>query len=127
MLKHQDARFVLFSKLNNAGAHQMGYLLIHRADLAPEVGVVLLALCNDASLLSVACNASQQFLPKAGYLSPSSNEGGSEDRTFNGLDGAYGEMFVEIEIDGADPCLCIRGDLLRDFGWTAELPLQRRV
>ena len=60
------------------------------------------------------------FLPKARYLSASSDKMGGEDGAFNGLDGADGEMFAQIEIDGADPCVCISGDLLCDFGWTAQ-------
>jgi hypothetical protein len=42
VLKHQDARLVLFGKLDNTSAHQMGDILIDIADLTPEVDVVLL-------------------------------------------------------------------------------------
>ena len=52
------------------------------------------------------------------------DKAGSEDRTFNGLDGANGEMGVEIEIDGTDPGVRVGRDLLVNLGWTAELFLQ---
>ena len=58
MLEDKDRCLLLSGKLDNAGTHQMGNLLVHVADLAPEVGIVLFVLCNDASLGSVACNAS---------------------------------------------------------------------
>jgi hypothetical protein len=55
------------------------------------------------------------------------DKAGSEDRTFNGLDGADGEMGVEIEIDRTDPGLRVGRDLLLNPGWTAELFLKGRV
>ena len=58
MLKHQNRCVVLFGKLDNASTHQMCYLLIAVADFAPEIGIVLFAFSNDASLMSVACNLS---------------------------------------------------------------------
>ena len=58
VLKDEDRGPLLSGELDNASAHQMGNLLIHVADLAPEVGIVLFVLCDDASLGSVACNAS---------------------------------------------------------------------
>src|SRR5260370_27686827 len=76
MLEHQDVRLLCLCKLDNAGAHQVRNLLIYRADLAPEVGIVLFILGNDASLGSVACNPSQLSLPKAGYLLAPPDEAG---------------------------------------------------
>ena len=58
MLKDEDRCRVLLGKLDNAGTHQMGNLLVHLLDLAPEVGIVLFVLRDDARLGSVACNAS---------------------------------------------------------------------
>ena len=55
------------------------------------------------------------------------DKAGSEDRTFNGLDGAYGQLGIEIEIDGTDPGVRIGRDLLLNLGWTAELFLEGRV
>ena len=52
------------------------------------------------------------------------DKAGSEDRTFNGLDGADGQMGVEIEIDGTDPGVRVGRDLLLNLGWTAELFLK---
>lgn len=58
VFKHQDGCLMLLSKLDNASTHQMCYLLVYVADLLPEMCIVLLALCDDASLASVACDAS---------------------------------------------------------------------
>ena len=89
VLKHQYGGFVLLGKLDNASAHQMGYLLICVADLAPEICIVLFTFCDNASLASVACNPSELFLPKAIYPSTTSNKRGGEDRTFNSSDRAH--------------------------------------
>jgi hypothetical protein len=59
------------------------------------------------------------FAPCARYLSASSDKTGGEDGTFNRLNGAYGQMLVEIEIDGADAGLR-GGELFRDFRWGSE-------
>jgi hypothetical protein len=67
VLKHQDARPVVVSKLHNASAHKMRERLIAVFDLAPEGGIVLFALGDDARLASVACDAPQLLLPKAVY------------------------------------------------------------
>src|SRR6266568_2608306 len=111
VLEDQHTGPLLAGELDDASAHQVGNMLICVSDLAPEVGIVLFILGNDASLRSVTCNPSEMFLPKARYLSASSDKMGGEDGAFNGLDGADGEMFAQIEIDGADPCVCIGGDL----------------
>ena len=58
MLKDEDRCRVLLGKLDNAGTHQMGNLLVHLLDLAPEVSIVLFAFYENACLRSVACNAS---------------------------------------------------------------------
>ena len=55
------------------------------------------------------------------------NERGGKDRTFNCLDGAYGDVFSEIEIDCTNLCVCVGGDLLLDFAWTLELLLYRSM
>ena len=69
VFKHQDACTMLSCELDNARAHQMGKGLITVADLAPEVGIVLLVLSQDASLAAVDCDPSKRTLPKARYLS----------------------------------------------------------
>src|SRR5260370_924824 len=58
VFKHQNGSPLLTGELDNAGAHQMRKVLIGVADLAPEIGVVLFPFGHDASLGSVACNAS---------------------------------------------------------------------
>src|SRR5436305_4507847 len=50
VFKHQDGSLLLCGEQDNAGANQMGNVLIGVADLAPKVGIVLFVLCNDASL-----------------------------------------------------------------------------
>src|SRR6266852_844265 len=50
VLEDEDRSPLLAGELDNTGTHQMGYLLIHVADLAPEVGIVLFVLRDDASL-----------------------------------------------------------------------------
>jgi hypothetical protein len=50
VLEDEDGSPLLTGELDNTRTHQMGYLLIHVADLAPEVGIVLFVLCDDASL-----------------------------------------------------------------------------
>ena len=57
MLKHQDGRPVVVSKLDNASTHQVRERLIDVLDLAPQSDIVLFALGDDASLASVVCNA----------------------------------------------------------------------
>ena len=59
VLKHQDARPMVMSKLDNASTHQVRERFIDMFDLAPEVNIVLFALSYDSSLASVACNAPQ--------------------------------------------------------------------
>ncbi len=56
MLKHQYSCLILLGKLNNTSTHEMGYLLVYVADFVPEVDIVLLTLCDNASLASVACD-----------------------------------------------------------------------
>ncbi len=58
VLKDEDARLMSLGELDNTGAHQMGNLLIHLPDLAPQVSIVLFPFCDDASLGSVTCNPS---------------------------------------------------------------------
>jgi hypothetical protein len=65
--------------------------------------------------------------PLAGYRSAMPDKADSEDRTFNGLDGAHGQMGVEIEIDGTDPGVRVGRDVLLNLGWTAERFLKGRV
>jgi hypothetical protein len=50
MLKDKDRSPLIAGKLDNTGTHQMGNLLVHLRDLAPEVGIVLFVLRDDASL-----------------------------------------------------------------------------
>jgi hypothetical protein len=58
MLKNEDSSLMLLSKLDNALADEMGYVLISMLNLVPEIYVVLYFFSNDASLFSVACNTS---------------------------------------------------------------------
>ena len=58
MLKNEDSSLMLLSKLDNAMADEMGYVLITMLNLVPEIYVVLFIFSNDASLFSVACNPS---------------------------------------------------------------------
>ena len=58
MLKNEDSSLMLLSKLDNAIADEMGYVLIAMLNLVPEVYVVLFIFSNDARLFSVACNPS---------------------------------------------------------------------
>jgi hypothetical protein len=50
VLEDEDGSPLRAGELDNTGTHQMGYVLIHVADLAPEVGIVLFVLRDDASL-----------------------------------------------------------------------------
>src|SRR5260370_32871384 len=74
VFKHQYCGFVLRGPLDNVSTHQMGYMLIHVIDLAPEVCIILFAFCYDTSLSSIACDPSELFLPKAIYPSTTANE-----------------------------------------------------
>src|SRR5437899_12529693 len=49
VLKHYYTCLVMLSELDNACAHQMGYLLICVTDLAPEICIVLFAFHDNAS------------------------------------------------------------------------------
>ncbi len=121
MLKHQDGRPMVMSKLDNASTHQVRERLIDVLDLVPEVNIVLFALGDDASLASVACNAPQLLLPKAVYLLATPDEFGGQDRTFNSLDGADREVVVEIEIDSTNGGLSVGCDLPLDCGRASEV------
>ena len=50
VLEDEDRSSLLRGELHNASAHEMSYLRVYGADLAPEVGIVLFILCDDASL-----------------------------------------------------------------------------
>jgi len=126
MFKNEHACSMLGSELNNAHTHQMGHVLITMAYRCPEGGIVLLVFCYDASLRSVTCNATKLALPKARYLSAPANEAGGEDGAFDSLDGTHGDLFAQIEIDGADLCLGA-GNLFCYFRWRAESLLDRGV
>ena len=101
--------------------------LVHVVDLAPEVGIVLFAFRDHASLASVACDPSELLLPKAGYPSAPSDKRGGEDRTFNSLNGAHCEMFMQIEVYGTHLCLCLCGDVFLDVARASELLFKRRM
>src|SRR5258707_14659291 len=121
MFKHQNRRPMLLGKLDNASTDEVGDLLIACSDLAPQGGIVLLPFGNDASPGPVACNPSKQLLPKAGYRIAPADEAGSKDRTFNGLDGAHGQVLAEVQIDGTELRFSLGGDLVLDVRGTAEL------
>src|SRR5260370_12549006 len=119
VLKHHDARSMRGCEPDNTSAHQVGHRLVTMADLGPEGGIVLLVFRDDASLRSVTCNASKRALPKARYLSAAPNEAGGQDGAFDGLDGANGNVLIDIEIDGADFCLHV-SYLLCNLRWRGE-------
>src|SRR6266567_2427021 len=50
VLEDEYRSFLLRGELHNASAHEMSDLGVYGADLAPEVGIVLFVLCDDASL-----------------------------------------------------------------------------
>ena len=89
MFKNQYACSVLPSKLDNTAAYQVCDLFVNMPDFGPEVGIVLFVLGNDASLRSVACNTSKQFLPTARYRCAIPNEGSRKAGAVNGLDAAH--------------------------------------
>ncbi len=119
MLEDENARCVLGCELDNTSAHQMRHVLISVSDLTPEGGVVLFVFRHHASLRSVACNTSKRTLPKARYLCATADKTGGQDGAFDSLDGANGNMLIDIQIDGADPCIRA-GDLLCYLGWRGE-------
>src|SRR3989442_14008917 len=120
MFKDENARLMLRRKVDNTSAHQVGNVFIRLTNLVPEVHVILLVFCEHASFASIACNASQQFLPKAVYRSAATDEVGGEDRTFNRLDGTDREMVVETEINSTDPCVFICRDVSNNLLWFLE-------
>src|SRR5258706_3299101 len=65
VLEHHDACTMRGCEPDNARAHQVGKSLVALAQLAPEVGVILLVFRHDARLRSVACNPAKRTLPKA--------------------------------------------------------------
>ncbi len=119
VLKNEKRSSMLSGELDNARTHQMGKRLITVSELAPEGGIVLLVFRQDASLATVDCNTSQLALPKARYLSATADEAGSEDGAFDSLDGADGNLFTQIEINGADLRFRV-SDLFYCFGWYGE-------
>jgi hypothetical protein len=123
MLKHQNRRPVLLGKLDNSSTYEVSYLFIACAHLAPQSGIVLLACGKDACLRPLACNPSKQLLPKAGYRSAPADEAGSKDRTFNGLDGAYGQVLAEVQIDGTELRFSTGCDLVLNGCGAVELLL----
>src|SRR5207249_11096018 len=116
MLKHKNHGSTLVRELHNATTHQVREVLISIADRAPEVFVVLFPEGENASSGAVAGDASKEFLPKAGYLLPSTNEPGGKDRTFNGLDRTHRQRAVEIQINGTKFRVLVRCDLLFEIG-----------
>jgi hypothetical protein len=58
VLEDEDRRCLLRGELHNASAQHLRDLGVYGADLAPEVGIVLFVLCDDARLGSVPCKAS---------------------------------------------------------------------
>jgi hypothetical protein len=112
---------MLLGKLDNASTHQMCQVLIDMTYLVPEISIILFAFRYNASLMSVACDTSKQFLPKAGYPSTTSNELGGEDRTFKRLDRTHRDVFVDIQVYCTYPGLCVSGDLFLDFARTLDI------
>jgi hypothetical protein len=90
MLEDENTRPVRLRELDNAAACQVRDVFINVSDLAPEIGIVLFIFRDEARLRSVACNTSEQSLPKARYRCPISDEGGGQDGAFDCLDAAHG-------------------------------------
>ncbi len=126
VLKDEDTRPVLCSKLHDTRTDQMSHLLVHLSDLCPQSCVILLALSQNTGLAPVACNTSKLLLPKAVYRFASTYECGGKGRTFSILDGTHGEMMIEIEIDGADARLS-RCELLHHLCRAGEGLFDRRM
>src|SRR2546426_10942318 len=91
MLEDENGGFMLLSKLDNASTHLMRKVLIGMFDLAPEVYIVLFPVGDETRLATIAGNASKLLLPKAGYRLTTTDERGSQDRTFNCLDATHGQ------------------------------------
>lgn len=119
MLSHQYACSILGCELDNADAHQVGHGRITVADATPEVGIVLLSFGQNASLRSVACDPSEQPLPKARYLCAPANEAGSQDGAFDRLDGTHSDVLIDVHINGADLCIRAR-DVFCYCRWCSE-------
>ncbi len=86
-------------KLDNAGADLMGLGFIMVADLLPECSIILLLFGNDSVLLQFrAIIPSCLFLKPFTRLPPLRNWV-EENRTFDSLNSADGEVLAKIEVD----------------------------
>ena len=120
VLEDEDGSPLLAGELDNTRTHQMGYVLIHVADLARSQSALScsfsarMPVCDRWRAIRPNCLA-----PCAGYRSAFPDKTGGEDRTCNGLDGTHGYVLVKIEIDRTDTCFCV-GKVFCDFRWTRE-------
>jgi hypothetical protein len=121
MLKHQDRGLMLDGKLDNTRTHQMGKIVVAAADLGRSQSALS---CSPSAMIPVLRRLRaihpNWCAPLAGYPSTTANKLGGEDRTFNRLNGAYGDLFAEIEVYSTDFRLCVGRDLLLYFRGTAE-------
>src|SRR5258708_31039672 len=85
----------------------------------------LLVLCIEASWPRLASDPSKLSLLKPIFLSTPANKAGGQDRTFDSLDSAYCEMFVEVQIDRTDFRCSIGGDLCLNLWGALEVLLHR--
>src|SRR5579885_2946824 len=127
MLKDQDAGLMRLGKLDNTGTDLLGIVFVQGTYFSPQTNVILLSFGDDAGLAAVACHASKLSLPKAVQLLASTNKAGGNHRAFDGLDSAGGEMVGYIEINRTQARLCVRTELLSDFGRCGELFFDRQM
>ena len=101
---------MLDGKLDNTRTHQVGKIVVAAADLARSQSALS---CSPSAMIPVLRRLRaihpNWCAPLAGYPS-----------TLNRLDGAYGDLFAEIEVYCTDFRLCVGRDLLLYFRGTAE-------
>ena len=128
MLEDQDTHSLILGELDNASAHQMGNLLICVSDFARSQSALS---CSFSARMPVLARLRAMRpncrAPCAGYLSATADEAGGQDRTFDSLDGADCEMFVEVQIDRTDSRCGSGSDLCLNLWGALEVPLNRNM